>query len=33
MVYAGAADKYVILLSCHFQKLLSYLLEDCKVDS
>jgi len=32
MVYAGAADKYVVLLSCHFQKLLSYLLEHCKVD-
>ncbi len=31
MVYAGAADKYVVLLSCHFQNLLSYLLEHCKV--
>ena len=30
MVYAGAADKYMVLLSCHFQKLLNYLLEHCR---
>ena len=31
MVYAGAGDKYVVLLSCRFQSLLSYLLEHCRV--
>ena len=31
MLYAGAADKYVVLLSCRFQSLLSYLLEHCRV--
>ena len=31
MLYAGAADKYVVLLSCRFQSLLSYLLENCRV--
>lgn len=30
MVYAGAADKYTVLLGCHFQNLLNYLLEHCK---
>lgn len=31
IIYAGAADKYTILLSCSLDKLLSYLLKYCKL--
>jgi len=30
-IYAGAADKYIILLSCKLDKLINYLLEHCKL--
>ncbi len=31
VLYAGAADKYVILLSCNLRKLLEYLWDHCKL--
>lgn len=31
LIYAGAADKYIILLSCSLKNLLNYLLEYCKL--
>lgn len=31
LIYAGASDKYIILLSCKLDKLLNYLLEYCKL--
>ncbi len=30
-IYAGAADKYIILLSCKLDNLINYLLEHCKL--
>ena len=33
MIYAGAGDKYVILLSCNLDKLLEHLIEHCNVNS
>lgn len=33
MIYAGAADKYVILLSCGLERLVTYLWEHCRVGS
>ena len=31
LIYAGAADKYIILLSCKLDKLINYLLGHCKL--
>ena len=31
LIYAGAADKYIILLSCKLDNLINYLLENCKL--
>jgi predicted GH43/DUF377 family glycosyl hydrolase len=31
LIYAGAADKYIILLSCKLDKLMSYLLGHCEL--
>ncbi len=31
LIYAGAADKYIILLSCKLDSLIDYLLAHCKL--
>jgi len=31
LIYSGAADKYIILLSCKLDNLINYLLENCKL--
>lgn len=33
ILYAGAADKYVVLLSCNLANLVSYLWEHCRIIS
>jgi len=31
LIYAGAADKYIILLGCRLDKLIDYLFEYCRL--